>query len=68
MTTVTTVRPTGRPFVAQFQCGCDVSAREFQVPLISLDCEYYDQSLNVSVQAGFMINLPILTEFLTRLS
>ena len=64
-TTVTTVRPTGVQFVAQFQCGCDVSAREFQVPLISLDCEY-DRNLNVSVQAGFLINLPILTEFFNK--
>jgi len=61
-TVVTTVRPTGRQFVVQFQCGCDVSAGEFQVLLISLDCDY-DRNLNVSVQAGFLINLPILTKF-----
>lgn len=61
-TIITTARPTGRQFVVHFQCGCDVSAGEFQVPLISLDCDY-DRNLNVSVQAGYLINLPILTEF-----
>ena len=30
-TIVTTDRPTGRQFVVQFQCGCDVYAGEFQV-------------------------------------